>query len=179
MKNHTYLRGDMYYADLGEGIGSEQEGYRPVVIIQNDVGNKYSPTVIIASITSKREAKAKLPTHYLINPEKGLELPSLVLLEQIRTIDKRRLGAFIGHLLEKHIQGINHALAVSVGLIEQMPKNLIMCLCPACANNFFGTGSYYLKRITSDPVQKDVCTYCGQQLGFDYMVMKRRLEGTR
>ena len=60
--NHTYLRGDMYYADLGKGIGSEQEGYRPVVIIQNNVGNKHSPTVIIASITSKRDAKAKLPT---------------------------------------------------------------------------------------------------------------------
>lgn len=77
--NRTYLRGDMYYADLGKGIGSEQEGYRPVVIIQNDVGNKHSPTVIIASITSKRDAKAKLPTHYLLEAENGLELPSLVL----------------------------------------------------------------------------------------------------
>ena len=96
--NRTYLRGDMYYADLGKGIGSEQEGYRPVVIIQNDVGNKHSPTVIIASITSKRDAKAKLPTHYLLEAENGLELPSLVLLEQLRTIDKRRLSSFIGHL---------------------------------------------------------------------------------
>ena len=95
--NRTYLRGDMYYADLGKGIGSEQEGYRPVVIIQNDVGNKHSPTVIIASITSKRDAKAKLPTHYLLEAENGLELPSLVLLEQLRTIDKRRLSSFIGH----------------------------------------------------------------------------------
>lgn len=73
--NHTYLRGDMYYADLGHGIGSEQEGYRPVVIIQNDVGNKHSPTVIIASITSKKDAKPKLPTHYYIDAENGLELP--------------------------------------------------------------------------------------------------------
>ena len=120
--NHTYLRGDMYYADLGKGIGSEQEGYRPVVIIQNNVGNKHSPTVIIASITSKRDAKAKLPTHYLIGAEDGLEMPSLVLLEQLRTIDKRRLSSFIGHLSEKHIQGINHALAVSVGLIESIPN---------------------------------------------------------
>lgn len=100
--NHTYLRGDMYYADLGHGIGSEQEGYRPVVIIQNNVGNKHSPTVIIASITSKKDAKAKLPTHYYINAENGLELPSIVLLEQLRTVDKRRLGDFIGHLSEKH-----------------------------------------------------------------------------
>ena len=92
--NHTYLRGDMYYADLGRGIGSEQEGYRPVVIIQNNVGNKHSPTVIIASITSKTGVKAKLPTHYYIDAEDGLELPSIVLLEQLRTVDKRRLGNF-------------------------------------------------------------------------------------
>ena len=96
--NHTYLRGDMYYADLGQGIGSEQEGYRPVVIIQKNVGNKHSPTVIIAFITSKKEAKPKLPTHYYIDAEDGLELPSIVLLEQLRTVDKRRLGDFIGHL---------------------------------------------------------------------------------
>lgn len=86
--NRTYLRGDMYYADLGRGIGSEQEGYRPVLILQNNTGNKYSPTVIVAAISSKVDAKAKLPTHYLLKAENGLELPSLVLLEQLRTIDK-------------------------------------------------------------------------------------------
>ena len=134
--NKTYLRGDMYYADLGRGIGSEQEGYRPVVIIQNNTGNKYSPTVIVAAISSKVDAKAKLPTHYLLKAESGLELPSLVLLEQLRTIDKKRLETYIGRLEEKHIRRIDHALAVSVGLIEEVPENLIMCLCPACANNF-------------------------------------------
>jgi len=121
--NRTYLRGDMYYADLGRGIGSEQEGYRPVLILQNNTGNKYSPTVIVAAISSKVDAKAKLPTHYFLQAENGLELPSLVLLEQLRTIDKKRLGAYIGHLEEKHIRKINHALAVSVGLIEA----LIIC----------------------------------------------------
>lgn len=79
--NRTYLRGDMYYADLGRGIGSEQEGYRPVLILQNNTGNKYSPTVIVAAISSKVDAKAKLPTHYLLQAENGLELPSLVLLD--------------------------------------------------------------------------------------------------
>ncbi len=76
--SRTYLRGDLYYADLGSGIGSEQKGNRPVVIIQNNVGNKHSPTVIIAAITSKANIKAKLPTHYFINAEDGLELPSIV-----------------------------------------------------------------------------------------------------
>ncbi len=111
-----YLRGDMYYADLGRGIGSEQKGYRPVLIIQNNVGNKHSPTVIIASITSKVGIKAKLPTHYFVNTESGLEAPSIVLLEQIRTIDKKRLDSYIGHLSDNHIYGIDKALAVSVGL---------------------------------------------------------------
>ena len=74
--NHTYLRGDMYYADLGHGIGSEQEGYRPVVIIQNDVGNKHSPTVIVAAISSKVGVKAKLPTHYYMEAVSGLECKS-------------------------------------------------------------------------------------------------------
>ena len=171
--NKTYLRGDMYYADLGRGIGSEQEGYRPVLIIQNDTGNKHSPTVIVAAISSKVDAKAKLPTHYLLKAENGLELPSLVLMEQLRTIDKRRLETYIGHLEEQHIRRLNRALAVSVGLIEETPKNLIMCLCPACANNFYGTGSYYLRRVHPERVEKDICTYCGQRPGFDYEVVKK------
>lgn len=137
---HTYLRGDIYYADLGHGVGSEQEGCRPVVIIQNNVGNKYSPTVIVASITSKAGEKAKLPTHYYIDTGGDLKLPSIVLLEQLRTVDKRRLGNFIGHLSEKHICGINHALAVSIGLIKNVPQKLTLCLCSTCANNFYNPG---------------------------------------
>lgn len=171
--NHTYLRGDMYYADLGKGIGSEQEGYRPVVIIQNNVGNKHSPTVIIASITSKKDAKAKLPTHYLIEAEDGLEMPSIVLLEQLRTIDKRRLSSFIGHLSEKHIQGINHALAVSVGLIESIPNKLILCLCRTCAENFYGSGAFVLRRVNADQTEKDTCTYCNSRKGFDYEITRK------
>lgn len=117
--SRAYLRGDLYYADLGKGVGSEQEGYRPVVIIQNDTGNHYSPTVIIAAITSKVNVKPKLPTHYFVNAEGGLELPSVILLEQLRTIDKRRLAKYIGHLGKKHIDGLNRALAVSIDLIGE------------------------------------------------------------
>lgn len=121
--NQAYLRGDLYYADLGKGIGSEQEGYRPVVIIQNNIGNKHSPTVIVAAITSKTDVRPKLPTHYFINAEAGLELPSIVLLEQLRTVDKHRLRDFIGRLSEGSINGLNHALAVSIGLIDVIPKS--------------------------------------------------------
>ena len=172
--NRIYQRGDIYYADLGKGIGSEQAGYRPVVIIQNNTGNRFSPTVIVASITSRTATKAKLPTHVFIDKTSGLEQPSIVLLEQLRTIDKRRLETYIGHLEEQHIRRLNRALAVSVGLIEETPKNLIMCLCPACANNFYGTGSYYLRRVHPGRVEKDICTYCGQRPGFDYEVVKKK-----
>ena len=123
--NTTYLRGQLYYADLSRGIGSEQEGYRPVLIIQNDVGNKYSPTVIVAAVTSKVGVKPKLPTHYFIEANTvGLTAPSIVLLEQLRTLDKRRLERYIGQVDSRHIREINRALAVSVGLMEEMPELL-------------------------------------------------------
>ena len=112
-------RGDMFYADLSPVVGSEQGGIRPVLIIQNDTGNKYSPTVIAAAITSQT-GKAKLPTHIEIDAEDvGLKSNSIVLTEQIRTIDKSRLKEKIGHI-EDHavMQKINNALGVSFGLGE-------------------------------------------------------------
>lgn len=140
--SRTYLRGDMYYADLGRGIGSEQEGYRPVVIIQNNKGNSHSPTVIVAAISSKVGVKPKLPTHYFIDVECGLERPSIILMEQIRTLDKRRLTKYIGRLTKEHIQGMNHALAVSVDLIYTPFQSLNMGLCSPCADalSLSGTG---------------------------------------
>lgn len=170
--NHTYLRGDLYYADLGRGIGSEQQGNRPVVIIQNNVGNKHSPTVIVAAISSKVGVKAKLPTHYYMEAVSGLECPSLVLLEQIRTIDKRRLSNYIGRLDDRHIRGINHALAVSIGLIEPVPDKLILCLCDACAENFRSMGVFSL-RGTGRQADAETCAYCGLRPGAVYEVTAR------
>lgn len=171
--DRTYVRGELYFADLGKGVGSEQEGYRPIVIIQNNIGNKYSPTVIVASISSKAGVKAKLPTHYYIGAENGLELPSIVLLEQIRTIDKRRLEHYIGRLDEKHLSGLDHALAISIDLMEMLPNVLVMCLCPACARNFMDTGSYILKRTNLRQTEKDTCTYCNHRSGYDYAVIRK------
>jgi mRNA interferase MazF len=108
-------RGEMYYADLDPAIGSEQSGFRPVLIIQNDTGNRHSPTVVIAAITGKPK-KTNMPTHYMIPVESGLEAPSVVLLEQVRTIDKCRLEQYIGHLDESTMKGIDQAIAVSLGL---------------------------------------------------------------
>ena len=109
-------RGDIYYADLSPVVGSEQGGLRPVLIVQNDVGNKYSPTVIAAAITSKM-GKTKLPTHIeLIGKNVGLTKDSVVLLEQIRTIDKRRLREHMGRLDEGLMTQVDTAIAVSFGL---------------------------------------------------------------
>lgn len=112
----TVKRGEIYYADLSPVIGSEQGGMRPVLIVQNDVGNKYSPTVIAAAITSQRY-KTQLPTHISVNANNcGLQKDSIVLLEQVRTLDKKRLRERMGNLNATEMYKINRALSVSFGL---------------------------------------------------------------
>ncbi len=114
----TVRRGDIYYADLSPVIGSEQGGVRPVLIVQNDVGNRYSPTVIAAAITSRTD-KSKLPTHIEVFADKyGLARDSVILLEQIRTIDKKRLKEKMGHLDDDVMNRVNDAITVSFGLGE-------------------------------------------------------------
>lgn len=111
-------RGDVFYADLSPVVGSEQGGVRPVLVIQNDIGNRFSPTVIVAAITAQIQ-KAKLPTHVEIDAKThGLERDSVILLEQIRTIDKQRLTDKITHLDEESMQRVNEALQISLGLID-------------------------------------------------------------
>ncbi|MGE5484093.1 MAG: type II toxin-antitoxin system PemK/MazF family toxin [Ignavibacteriales bacterium] len=111
-------RGDVFYADLSPVVGSEQGGIRPVIIIQNDIGNRYSPTVIVAAITSQID-KARLPTHVeLAACVSGLERDSVILAEQLRTIDRRRLKEKVTHVEEDLMGKVNEALAVSIGLKE-------------------------------------------------------------
>jgi mRNA interferase MazF len=111
-------RGDIYYANLSPVVGSEQGGHRPVLVIQNDVGNKYSPTIIVVAITSQI-SKAKLPTHVEINAKQSnLEKDSVILLEQLRTIDKRRLKEKVSHLSEDIMSMVDEAIKVSLGLVE-------------------------------------------------------------
>lgn len=109
-------RGDIYYADLSPVVGSEQGGVRPVLIVQNDVGNKHSPTVIAAAITSQ-QSKANIPTHISIGCESsGLAKNSVVLLEQVRTIDKKRLREKMGSVSPVAMSQIDHAISISLGL---------------------------------------------------------------
>jgi len=111
-------KGDIFFADLSPVIGSEQGGVRPVIVIQNDIGNKYSPTVIVAAITSQIN-KAKLPTHVEIRAgEHGLNKDSVILLEQLRTVDKRRLRERIGRMDGDSMEKVNEALVISLGIID-------------------------------------------------------------
>ena len=111
-------RGELYYADLSPVVGSEQGGIRPVLVVQNDVGNKYSPTVIAAAVTSKIN-KAKLPTHIeLPSSDYGLARDSVILLEQIRTLDKRRIKERIGELNELTMSKVDKAILISLGFAK-------------------------------------------------------------
>jgi mRNA interferase MazF len=111
-------RGDVYFADLSPVVVSEQGGVRPVLVIQNDIGNRFSPTVIVAAITAQIQ-KAKLPTHVEIDAKRyGFERDSVILLEQIRTIDKQRLTDKITHLDDEMMEKVDDALQISLGLIE-------------------------------------------------------------
>ena len=125
----TVRRGDIFYADLSPVVGSEQGGLRPVLIIQNDVGNRYSPTVIAAAITS-RMGKTKLPTHIDVYADRvGLSKDSVILLEQIRTLDKRRLREKMGHLDEEVMAEVNTAIAVAGNPVEMAKafKEAVVC----------------------------------------------------
>ena len=112
----TIKRGDIFYADLNPVVGSEQGGTRPVLIISNDIGNRHSPTVIVAAITSRVHTKAKLPTHTAVNDFEGLDKDSIILLEQIRTIDKHRLKQYMGLMPDNIMARVDKALAISISL---------------------------------------------------------------
>lgn len=117
-KDWKYLKGDIYYADMDPHIGSEQGGSRPVVVLQNDVGNCYAPTLIVATVTSRTEKKKYQPTHVLIAHNTAFEKPSVVQLEQIFTIDKSRIQRFLGRLTQDEMQEIEKGVVSSLDLAE-------------------------------------------------------------
>jgi mRNA interferase MazF len=179
--SRTTYRGEIYYAELDPAIGSEQAGNRPVLVLQNNIGNFYSPTVIIAPITSKR--KMWLPTHHLLVGAEGLESASIVLLEQIRTIDKQRLGRFVGALDRREMSGVDDALAVSVGLRQYEDggrtegDSLLLTLCPNCARQFYNSPEYKIRRANPAQDVKESCVYCSSGRGFDFIVTSVRAKG--
>ncbi len=171
--NNSFNRGEMYYAYFGYGIGSEQKGYRPVLIIQNDIGNKESNTVVVAAISSRTRDKAIIPTHYLLEAEGGLETPSIVLLEQIHTIDKQRLKKYIGKIDSQQQMGINFALAISLGLVDPISRSVQLHICDLCINHFFKNDKYELRKINAELEHGCNCVFCNYHKGHFYKITQK------
>lgn len=170
MEDREIRRGDIFYANLDPVIGSEQGGIRPVLVIQNNTGNEYSPTVIVAAITSK--PKTKLPTHVSLKNRKGLEKNSVVLLEQIRTIDKIRLENYVGTVDRFQMRKIDEALRRSTG-VKKLDKPIEMCLCPVCVKAFYDSQEHFVKRADMYQSKKDTCMFCNSRQGYDYLIRKK------
>lgn len=165
----TFVRGDMFYADMPQGVGSEQSGYRPVIILQNNVGNKHSTTVIVAPLTRVMHSKAKLPTHYTMKAQNGLEKPSIVLLEQIHTLDKKRLTKYIGRATDTQLAGIEFALAISLGLIDPVSKAIEIGLCSTCKDMLSNAGAFSIESKNT----ACTCSRCGFPKGTVYKVKQK------
>ena len=148
MEDRNVKRGDIYHADLNPVFGSEQGGYRPVLVIQNNIGNKYSPTVIVAAITSKE--KMKLPTHIAVPEMEGLEKDSVVLLEKI-----------------------NKAIRRSTGIPKIIEKPLAVSLCRVCAGNFYEVPGHYIRRVNPEQRYKELCMFCNVRNGYDYYIGRK------
>lgn len=170
VEEQVMKRGEIYHADLNPVFGSEQGGYRPVLIIQNNRGNQHSPTVIVAAITS--QPKTKLPTHVPINGIRGLEKESFVLLEQIRTVDKRRLDDYVGRLNRDQMNRVEKALRTSME-IKKLDKPVLMCLCPMCAKPFYNSKEHFFIRADRDQTIKETCMFCNVRQGYDYLIRKK------
>ena len=161
-------RGDMYYADLNPIIGSEQGDRRPVLIVQNDHGNEHSPTVVATPLTASIR-KNHLPTHVKIPHSCGLDKDSIILTEQIRTLDRSRLGEYIGHISSEMFPAIDKALAVCIGLEnKRSPKGemLELTLCSRCESDFRNSGYLVIKKGWQDV--KEDCDFCKTGRGLNF-----------
>ena len=169
MKNEIN-RGDIFFAMLDPVIGSEQGGMRPVCCIQNQTGNRHSPTTIVAPITS--QSKKPLPTHIVLSGQPDIEEDSVLMMEQIRTIDKSRIGQLVGRLSPDLLEKLDRALTASLDLPRKYEDPMLMTLCKNCADHYRGTRMYTLRWIDSDNRIKEPCTLCSRP-GFDYEVARR------
>lgn len=173
MRNTEFIkRGDIYLANLNPVVGSEQGGVRPVLVIQNDMGNQFSPTVIVVPMTSKPKRKF-LPTHIVLPKSIGLKDDSMLLFEQIRAIDKSRLISYVASVSEEFKVEINKAIEISVALENSpMGRGSLVTLSATCRSEYVNTGAYHVWRDYSCDV-KDTCTYCNYRRGFDYYIQSK------
>ena len=177
--NITTVRwGEIYLCNLGSNKGSVQSGKRPVLVIQNNVGNNYGPTTVVATISSVLK-KLNQPTHILLDTSCGLKEESVVMLEQLRTVDKNsELLEYIGEVRdEKTIYAIKQGLLTEFGLIKRpQPRRtgLILTLCPKCRAAFMNVPENILRRFDSPQADKERCDKCQTSLGYDYLIIKKK-----
>lgn len=172
MKTNSIRRGDIYYAMLSPIIGSEQGDFRPVLVVQNNIGNKHSPTTIVIPLTCKLN-KSPLPTHVFIPQGYGPEADSIALSEQIRALDHSRLFEYIGCIGNKIQSEVDAALAVAIGIEGQYsPKGelLALTLCSRCEKNFIDSGYVVVKKGWQET--KEYCDFCKIRQGFVFGVFK-------
>lgn len=175
MKTQTVKRFEIYLYDFGSMPGSVQNGIRPALIIQDNRFNENSPTTIVAAITSVIK-KERLPSHIFLGQEFGLSKPSMVMLEQIRTVNQSELGEYIGAVTDPYLTKIlGRGIKKTLGMWDYAPrdKTAIRCLCPQCAESYRNTRSFIIRRL--DPFQKakDACDRCNRP-GWDYVVLDRK-----
>ena len=175
MKTQTVKRFEIYLYDFGSMPGSVQNGIRPAMIIQDNRFNENSPTTIVAAITSVIK-KERLPSHIFLGQEFGLSKPSMVMLEQIRTVNQNELGEYIGAITDPYLTKIlGRGIKKTLGMWDYTPrdKTAIRCLCPQCAESYRNTRSFIIRRL--DPFQKakDACDRCNRP-GWDYVVVDRK-----
>lgn len=175
MKTQTVKRFEIYLYDFGSMPDSVQNGIRPALIIQDNRFNENSPTTIVAAITSVIK-KERLPSHIFLGQEFGLSKPSMVMLEQIRTVNQNKLGEYIGAITDPYLTKIlGRGIKKTLGMWDYTPrdKTAIRCLCPQCAESYRNTPSFIIRRL--DPFQKakDACDRCNRP-GWDYVVVDRK-----
>ena len=174
MKEKMICRGDLFYYDFGDNSGSVQSGERPVLVVQADDYNQNAPTIIVAAVTSVIK-KRYLPSHIILGEEFGLKKPSMVLLEQIRTVNREDLREYIGTVDDdKLFRQINATLKKTFGLWVYKPegKENIRCLCPKCLNDYIHNPDYIVRRLDPFAKRKDRCDKCDRD-GWDYVVTDR------
>lgn len=176
-KDRQIRWGDIYYCDLGTGKGSVQSKLRPVLVVQNNVGNENGPTTVVAAISSVVK-KMYLPTHVILDTSCGLKEESVVMLEQIRTVDvEAELKEYIGTITNKEtVAAIKQGLAIELGLLGRPIKNqasLVLTLCTKCRNDFLRNPENILQRRDRMQSAKECCDICQMRSGFEYIIRKK------
>lgn len=169
--------GDIYYCDLGAGKGSVQSKMRPVMVLQNNIGNENGPTTVVAAISSVMK-KMYLPTHIQLGSDCGLRDNSIVMLEQIRTVDTADLMDYVGTVSDTStIDAIKRGIAIEMGVIEcpKPSQKLILSLCPRCRSSYLSIPGNRIRRVDHYQSSKEPCDMCQRAFGFDYYIKKNPL----